>query len=82
MYGSVIEQGEQSDLMPPFDDWDELEAFVRSHIEFAELWDYDWSDSDNWTDDQWETFDELLNNYFIDKILRFFTSFDCFFRFR
>ena len=67
MYGSVIEQGEQSDLMPPFDDWDELEAFVRSHIEFAELWDYDWSDSDNWTDDQWETFDELLNNYFIDN---------------
>ena len=63
MFGSVIEQGEQSDLMPPFDDWDELEAFVRSHIEFAELWDYDWSDSDNWTDDQWETLDGLLESY-------------------
>ena len=67
MYGSVIEQGEQSDLMPPFDDWDELEAFVRSHIEFAELWDYDWSDSDNWTDDQWETFDELIDRYRLDN---------------
>lgn len=67
MYGSVIEQGEQSDLMPPFDDWDELEAFVRSHIEFAELWDYDWSDSDNWTDDQWDTLDSLIDRYSLDN---------------
>ena len=61
MKSSRLRPGNASGIMPPSEsDWEELEAWVRSHSEFAELYDYDWSDPDNWTEDQWDTYEELF----------------------
>lgn len=67
MCSNEIPYGPASGMMPPEpenDDWSEIEAWVKSHEEFAAVHDYDWSDPWNWTEDQWATFDELFTEWY------------------
>ena len=51
--------GPDSELNPP-EDHDEFVAWVKAHDFFSEIHDYDWSDLDSWTDEQWVTYERLL----------------------
>lgn len=62
MNENYMKPGEESGFYPP-QDYDEFVAWVMSNELFASVWDYDWSDMDSWTDEQYDEFDRLYAEF-------------------
>ncbi len=60
---TVITYGPESGIAPP-EDWDEFAIWIRNYSDLEPIYDFDYSDPDSWTDEQWELFDAEMSHWY------------------